>query len=48
MTFEMMAYRSDRRGEMPTSPLALRGRFFNGWLPARKFHHGPEQLQFHF
>ena len=29
----MMAYRSDRRGAMPTSPLALRGRYFIGWLP---------------
>ena len=43
LRFEMMAYRSDRRGAMPTSPLALRGRYFIGWLPARKFPSWPEQ-----
>ena len=48
MRFEMMAYRSDRRGATPTSPLALRGRYFIGWLPARKFPSWPGTIQFHF
>ncbi len=36
-----MAFRSDRRGDEPTTSLALEAVQYD-WFPARDFHHGPE------
>jgi len=37
----LMAFRSDRRGDEPTTSLALEAVLCD-WFPARDFHHGPE------
>jgi hypothetical protein len=47
ISIEMMAYRSDRRGEKPVTWLAFQGPFATIGSPRVDFHYGQERASLH-